>query len=103
MLRSIVIIAGVVVVVLLGVYALSAQLANHNISSSSATSQANSSSAPIPTLAASPTPSPTPTPTPLPKPGTVLCQPKADAWPQNGAWQAVGTEYVYRQGGSSPP
>src|SRR6266496_4634940 len=47
-----------------------------------------------------PTPTPSPTPTPLPKPGTV-CQPKADEWPQNGAWQTVGTEYVYREDGSS--
>ena len=58
---------------------------------------------PSPTPVPTPTPIPTPTPTPLPKPGTVLCQPKADEWPQNGAWQAVGTEYVYKENGTSPP
>ena len=53
---------------------------------------------PVPTA----TPIPTPTPTPLPGPGTVLCQPKASDWPQTNDWQTVGTEYVNKDGNTTP-
>jgi hypothetical protein len=34
--------------------------------------------------------------------GTVLCQPKASDWPQTNDWQTVGTEYVNKDGNSTP-
>ncbi len=53
-----------------------------------------------------PTPSPVATPVPtatsLPTVGTVLCQPKASDWPQTSDWQTVGTEYVNKDGNSTP-
>jgi hypothetical protein len=45
---------------------------------------------------------PTPTPTVLPTSGKVLCQPKASDWPQTNDWQTVGTEYVNKDGNSTP-